>query len=124
MGGCEGIIADQIGALVSEIPVLAARSGGGCSAGIPHRQHAVDWRLLGSLLGHQRAGYPSEALINSGFEGDDAGWTLYSTGIGHKAHDLIGHKDEGFSDIITGRSSIWTWCACVERKIRGIKREY
>lgn len=40
---------------------------------------------------------PFDAMVNGGFEQDDTGWTLRSDGTGHKAHDLIGSIDEGFS---------------------------
>jgi hypothetical protein len=40
---------------------------------------------------------PYNVITNGGFEQDDAGWTLFSNGIGPKAHDLIGTFDEGFS---------------------------
>ncbi len=42
---------------------------------------------------------PFNAMTNGGFEQDDAGWTLYSTGTGYKVHDLIGRIDEGFSPL-------------------------
>jgi len=38
-----------------------------------------------------------DALINGDFEQDDYGWSLHSSGIGPKVHDLIGSVSEGFS---------------------------
>jgi hypothetical protein len=40
---------------------------------------------------------PIDSLINGDFEADDLGWTLYTTGIDWKAHDLVGSIAEGFS---------------------------
>jgi hypothetical protein len=39
----------------------------------------------------------TDSIVNGGFEQDDFGWELFSTGVGWKEHDLIGSKDEGFS---------------------------
>jgi hypothetical protein len=38
-----------------------------------------------------------ENLVNGNFEQDDVGWSLFSTGVGWKEHDLIGSEEEGFS---------------------------
>ena len=35
-------------------------------------------------------------VVNAGFEQDDYGWHLYTTGTGWKSHDLIGSVAEGF----------------------------
>ena len=65
----------------------------------PARAQDQDHHQYLPLIFRPEGPCPFDALVNGGFEQDDAGWTLFSNGTGHKAHDLIGRIHEGFSPL-------------------------
>ena len=62
---------------------------------LPSRAAVQPWSLYFPWVVH--FGCAAEGVINGGFEQDEHGWSISTTGIGPKAHDLIGSVSEGFS---------------------------
>jgi hypothetical protein len=62
---------------------------------IPSRAATQSSRLYLPLIVESTCA--ADGVINGGFEQDDFGWSISTTGIGPKIHDLIGSVFEGFS---------------------------
>jgi hypothetical protein len=89
--------ASPTGVGLSSVAMLSPDDGWAVGAGaILHYGQAASELFLPLILkGHGHCG--QDSLTNGDFESDDAGWELYTSGTGPKAHDLIGSFDEGYS---------------------------
>jgi hypothetical protein len=62
---------------------------------IPSRAATQTWSVYLPLI--VQSNCATDGVINGGFEQDDYGWSISTTGTGPKIHDLIGSVSEGFS---------------------------